>query len=127
MAPMKTSERDTQRAAVYLAVARIPAGRVATYGQVAALAGTPSQARWVGRILSELPAQSRLPWHRVVNARGELALPPGSAAHERQRELLQQEGVAFRGGRIRLATYQWRPERGEAQTAAGTEKPSRGN
>jgi len=76
---------------IWLAVAAIPAGRVSTYGQVAEAAGLPRGARRVGRALGALPPDSRIPWHRVVNARGLLSLP-GHAGREQRRRLLE-EGV----------------------------------
>ena len=60
---------------IWQVVASIPEGRVATYGQVAEMAGQPGRARWVGRLLSELPEATTLPWHRVVNARGNITNP----------------------------------------------------
>ena len=90
--------------AICRAVEQIPRGRVASYGQVAELAGLPGRARLVGRVLAHLPPGSELPWHRVVNARGELSLP-GSGA-QRQRERLEAEGVGFSpAGRIRLRVH----------------------
>ncbi|MEM6707228.1 MAG: MGMT family protein [Pseudomonadota bacterium] len=86
-----------RREAVWQVVAAIPPGFVAGYGQVAALAGLPGRARWVGRVLSELPADTRLPWHRVVTASGQIADRPGAA---RQRARLRDEGVLVRNGRI---------------------------
>jgi methylated-DNA-protein-cysteine methyltransferase-like protein len=78
---------------------------VATYGQVAALAGIPQQSRLVGRILSRLPKSSKLPWHRVVNSQGKLSNPNP----ERQKDRLEDEGVTFINGRIRLKSYRWQP------------------
>jgi methylated-DNA-protein-cysteine methyltransferase-like protein len=92
---------------IWQVVANIPAGTVATYGQVAALAGLPRRARLVGQVLAALPSGSRLPWHRVVNAQGRSSLP--GAAGERQRELLREEGVVLTQGRVRLARYRWTP------------------
>jgi len=93
---------------IWLVVADIPAGRVATYGDVARLAGLPGAARRVGTALRGLPAASRLPWHRVVNARGRLSLAADSAAGRRQRRRLEREGVVF-GPRdaIDLPRYRW--------------------
>ena len=84
---------------IWQAVAAIPRGKVASYGQVAALAGMPSHARLVGRILASLPKGSRLPWHRVVNASLRISLPEGPSARL-QRQRLQREGVAFVGRRV---------------------------
>ena len=77
-----------------------------TYGQLAALAGMPGRARWVGRVLSQLPEGSQLPWYRVINAQGRLSFPPGSAAAARQQALLSGEGVEFSAsGRINLKRF----------------------
>ena len=92
---------------VWRVVASIPEGAVATYGQVAELAGLPRGARHVGRVLAALPSDSRLPWHRVVNARGELSL--GGASGRRQRERLRAEGHRFRNGRLDLQRCRWQP------------------
>ena len=95
---------------VYAVVRRIPCGRVATYGQVAAVAGLGGQARQVGYALHALPGEGFAPWHRVVNARGAISLPPGSGADVTQRLRLEREGVRFDArGRIDLARFGWRP------------------
>ena len=88
-------------------MAEIPEGRVATYGQVAELAGLPRGARAVGRAMARLPAGTRLPWHRVINATGAVSIPGVGGA--RQRALLEAEGVAFVDGRVNLARVRWRP------------------
>ena len=91
-------------------VRRIPRGRVATYGQVAVLAGLPGHARQVGYALHSLPQGTRLPWHRVINARGEVSRRrrPGDELSQRMR--LEQEGVGFDlRGRVALARVGWRP------------------
>lgn len=87
----------------------IPAGKVATYGQVAALAGLPRGARLVGNTLGKLPAGSKLPWYRVLNSQGRLSFPPRSAAFRRQREALRAEGVVLIKGRLKLRDYRWEP------------------
>ncbi|HEX9024159.1 MAG TPA: MGMT family protein [Geobacteraceae bacterium] len=96
---------------IYEVVSRIPAGRVATYGQVARLAGIPGHARQVGYALSALDDHSTVPWQRVVNARGMISPRSGDNSMELvQRLLLEAEGVKFEGdGRISLARFQWRP------------------
>lgn len=94
---------------VWQVVAMIPAGAVATYGEVAAMAGLGRGARHVGRIMSRLPDATTLPWHRVVNAAGRLSLPIGSPGYREQRERLEEEGIAFINGRLSLTTYRWRP------------------
>jgi methylated-DNA-protein-cysteine methyltransferase related protein len=90
--------------AIWEAVEAIPQGRVASYGQVAEAAGLPGRARLVGRALAGLPPESDVPWHRVVNARGEISLTGPAAAT--QRRLLRAEGVAFlAGGRIDMRRF----------------------
>jgi methylated-DNA-protein-cysteine methyltransferase-like protein len=105
------------RQRVYAWIGRIPRGRVATYGQISALAGHPRRARMVGQALARLPPGRDLPWHRVVNAQGRVS-PRGSSqatarrpsAENRQRKLLEAEGVIFRRGRIDLIRFRWVPE-----------------
>lgn len=84
---------------IWRAVAAIPAGAVDSYGGVARRAGLPGRARLVGRALAAAPEALALPWHRVLDARGRIALPAGSAAHRLQRRLLVGEGVRFVRGR----------------------------
>lgn len=99
---------DSQfREMVWQIVAVIPAGKVATYGQIASLCGYPGHARGVGHILKKLPSDTLLPWHRVINARGEVALPSGSEGYRMQKQRLEREGIHFQGDRIRLRFYQW--------------------
>jgi methylated-DNA-protein-cysteine methyltransferase related protein len=94
----------------YAVVRRIPRGRVATYGDVAIIAGYPRHARHVGVALRNLRENAAVPWHRVVNARGEISLRSRSDSHELQRILLEAEGVEFSlEGRIDLRRYGWRP------------------
>ena len=91
---------------VWQVVSMIPKGKVATYGQVAALAGMPAHARFVGAVLRRLPPDSRLPWHRVVNAGLRSSL--GDAGGAEQRRRLANEGVAFVGQRAAKACH-WVP------------------
>ena len=90
---------------IWQVVHSIPRGRVATYGQVARLAGLPGYARYVGTVLKKLPRGSRLPWHRVVNARGRLSFPSYSSKHRQQQSLLEAEGIDFKEGRLSLSQY----------------------
>lgn len=84
----------------------IPPGKVMTYGQVAALAGSPRAARQVVRILHSMSEKYNLPWHRVVNKQGEIALSD-DWHRSIQQSLLEEEGVEFTlGGRIDLTRYQ---------------------
>lgn len=93
-------------ARIYAAVRKIPRGRVATYGQIATLAGLPGHARQVGYALHAL-TDDRVPWHRVVNARGCISAragEPGGSLLQRMR--LEQEGVEFDArGRIPLDRF----------------------
>ena len=97
---------------IYAAVRRIPHGRVATYGQIARLAGLPGHARQVGYALHGLPEGTSVPWHRVVNAQG--CVSPRSVGDWmfEQRRRLEDEGVEFDAlGRLALPRYRWRPRR----------------
>ncbi len=96
---------------IYAVVSRIPRGRVATYGQVARLAGLAGQARLVGYALSALESGRRIPWHRVVNAADEISLRrDGGPAGRVQRVLLQREQVRFDArDRVSLERFRWRP------------------
>ena len=125
----RSEEPDPRRGSyprIYAVVRRIPVGRVATYGQVAELAGLPGHARQVGYALhaigrsrggsgsDPLEIAAEFPWHRVINARGEISVrsDPDSHAEPIQRILLEGEGVVFDlGGRTDLARFQWRPRR----------------
>ena len=100
--------RETRRDRIYSVVRAIPRGRVATYGQVAQLAGLPGHARLVGYALAALDVDSDVPWHRVVNARGGISLSPGSHAARAQRALLEAEGVVLGAGSVPLDRYRWR-------------------
>lgn len=94
---------------IYAVVRRIPRGRVATYGQVAELAGLPGHARQVGYALHALPAGTTVPWHRVINARGEVSRRREPGAELTQRMLLEREGVRFDArGRVQLRRHGWR-------------------
>jgi methylated-DNA-protein-cysteine methyltransferase-like protein len=100
---------DSSHQRIYAIVARIPRGRVATYGQIARMARLPGQARLVGYALHALPTGSGLPWQRVLNAKGEISV--GGESGARQRKLLEEEGIRFDAkGRIDLVRFQWRPD-----------------
>jgi methylated-DNA-protein-cysteine methyltransferase-like protein len=90
-------------------IKRIPKGTVATYAQVAALAGHPRAVRAVFWILHSSSATAKLPWQRVINSKGKISLLPGNG-YEEQRALLEREGIVFElGGSVDLDRYQWRP------------------
>ena len=96
---------------IYQVVALIPRGKVATYGQIAALAGFPRHARMVGYALNrQLAPDSELPWHRVINAQGRLSLHKlDIAAEDLQRFKLEQEGIVFKHDKINLNQDRWQP------------------
>jgi methylated-DNA-protein-cysteine methyltransferase-like protein len=90
-------------------ILRIPRGKVATYGQIARLAGLPGRARLVVWTLNSHRKHSELPWHRIINARGAISLPHGKG-YEVQKELLLAEGVLFGvDDHIDLSRFQWVP------------------
>ena len=112
MASATTTQPEHNWDRIYAAVRRIPRGRVATYGQIARLAGLPGHARQVGYALHALPEATTVPWHRVVNAEG--CVSPRSAGDWRfeQQRRLEDEGVEFDTlGQLALARYRWRPRR----------------
>lgn len=99
---------------IYEVVKRIPRGRVATYGQVAALAGRPRHARQVGYALFALRDTDAddVPWHRVINAKGEISRRADDGPEALQRAMLESEGVVFNAaGRVALKRYRWDPDR----------------
>lgn len=114
---MTAARRDDGRPApfgtyarIYAVVRRIPKGRVATYGQVAALAGLPGHARQVGYALHALLPGTLVPWHRVINARGEVSRRARPGDELSQRMLLERERIQFDSrGRVRLEQVQWKP------------------
>ncbi len=96
--------------AILAVVQSIPAGKVATYGQIATLADLPGRARLVGTALKKLPPDSGVPWHRVVNAKGEISFRGDGESVTEQEILLTEEGVELNSrGRIRLSEFRWMP------------------
>jgi methylated-DNA-protein-cysteine methyltransferase-like protein len=105
---------------VYAFVRQVPAGKVVTYGQVAALLDSPHAARAVGYALRFLPQGSDVPWHRVINHRGRISARYPAEGPVLQRLLLEAEGVHFDAdGGIDLAHYRWHPDAGKPERAAG--------
>lgn len=98
---MKTSKL------IYEIIRHIPKGKVATYGEIARLTGLIGEARRVGTALHNLPPNSSVPWHRVINAQGRISFPKNSRAYQRQKKLLEKEGIMFLRGKIDLAKYGW--------------------
>lgn len=95
---------------IWKTVRRVPKGRVATYGLIARAAGLPGHARQVGYALHSLPQDSQVPWHRIINAKGEISLRGWNEADVHQRALLEAEGVEFDlKGRVSLQKFLWKP------------------
>lgn len=97
---------------IYAVVKRIPRGRVASYGQVAALAGMERQARLVGYALHSLPEHlhGKVPWQRVINAKGYVSLRDPLGAADLQRQLLEREGIEFDPNDcIEMDKFRWKP------------------
>ena len=92
---------------IYTIIASIPKGCVASYGQVAALAGYPNNARLVGRLLKEMPKGSTIPWYRVVNSQGKISFPEGSDKYQEQRQKLLLEGVNFKNNKVNMRECRW--------------------
>jgi methylated-DNA-protein-cysteine methyltransferase-like protein len=97
---------------IYAIVRQIPWGQVATYGQIAELANLPGQARLVGYALYRVTPDSDIPWHRVINAKGQVSESIfRNGSDYLQRSLLEQEGIQFSPrGTVNLSTYQWQPQ-----------------
>jgi methylated-DNA-protein-cysteine methyltransferase-like protein len=104
-----TLEGDEAVAAICAVVRRIPAGWVATYGQIAAMAGLPRRARLVGHVLQNLDPAINIPWHRVVNAKGEVSYAASRNGGDAvQRRLLEKEGIVFDDrNRFNLDRFRW--------------------
>ncbi len=96
--------------AFYEIIVRIPPGQVATYGQIATLAGRRGHARQVGYALAATPEHLDLPWHRVINAQGRVSPRSHSRLHEFQEELLRREGIELTNGKVDLSRYLWNPD-----------------
>ena len=107
---MKARDGTSTYQKFYAVIRRVPRGRVATYGQIATLAGLPGHARQVGYALHALRGSTTVPWQRVINAAGRISLRPMTGGIS-QRMLLEKEGVVFDGERVSLARYAWKPGR----------------
>ena len=110
-------DSDSKKQTVWQIIAAIPRGKVVTYGQLADMAGIPGQARWVGRLLSELPNGTGLPWHRVVNASGRITNPN----YLKQTNRLLAEGIVSDNRRVNLNRFQWRPGQEDKDTLTPNE------
>jgi len=98
--PMKMKKTSDTYFRIWQTVKRIPKGKVTTYGEIAKRSGFPKQARLVGYALHHLPPGVNIPWHRVVNAQRRISFPPGNENYNRQKALLEREGVIIVKGKI---------------------------
>jgi len=94
---------------IWATIRRVPLGRVATYGQIAAEIGYPKRPRLTAQALAQVPPGMEIPWHRIINAQGRSSMPEGSRGHREQLRRLKAEGVKIVKGRIDLDEYRWRP------------------
>lgn len=99
-------ENDTFPQRVFLVMAAIPCGRIATYGDIARMAGSPQAARQVGRVLKQLPTASKLPWHRIINSKGEIAMT-GERGTKQKNKLAREGILPDDKGRFPLKCYRW--------------------
>jgi methylated-DNA-protein-cysteine methyltransferase-like protein len=107
LALMSKQQESFER--IWATIRRIPLGRVATYGQIAAEAGYPKRPRLTAQALAHVPPGMEIPWYRVINAQGRISIPEGSAGHREQKRRLKGEGVKFAGERVDLDRYRWQP------------------
>lgn len=105
------SQQNYQR--IWKTVLAIPVGNVASYSQIADLAGLPGRARLVGKALGKAPDNMNVPWYRVLRADGRIAFAPASDTAEQQKGLLQEENVAVLNNRVKLKEFQWQPNLAE--------------
>ncbi|NOH79169.1 MGMT family protein [Vibrio sp. RE86] len=93
---------------IFAVIHQIPLGKVSTYGEIAKLAGYPGYARHVGKALSNLPSETKLPWFRVINSQGRISLRGEDLV--RQREALINDGIEVTpDGKVKLGKYRWQP------------------
>ena len=100
---MPTDSDQEARDRLLLTVNSIPRGRVSSFGRIAEAAGFPRRARWVGRVLSQLPADTSIPWHRVLGHNGDITCPRDDIASDR----LTKEGVVVNNRKVDMRKYVW--------------------
>jgi methylated-DNA-protein-cysteine methyltransferase-like protein len=106
---MKTATRKRNER-IWATIRDIPQGCVASYGQIAEIAGVPRGARQVGYALRHLPRGHDVPWYRVIRSSGRIAFEKGSDAFNEQSKRLMMEDVAILEGRIDMQKYRWQPD-----------------
>jgi methylated-DNA-protein-cysteine methyltransferase related protein len=104
------ADRDLRLRRIWDTIRDIPQGSVASYGQIAEIAGIPRGARQVGYALRQLPDGHDVPWHRVITASGRPAFERGSRPYQEQCKRLMMEGVTIIAGRVDMQQYRWQPE-----------------
>ena len=105
--PIKPSDKVKR---IWKTVVAVPKGKVASYGQIADLAGLPGRARLVGKALGQAPKNMELPWYRILRSSGQLAFEKGSANALKQKGLLQEEEVVVLNNRVKLKQFGWQPD-----------------
>ena len=106
---MTQSENELHRQILEM-IALIPYGKVATYGQIAKLAGLPKHARLVGYVLKHLDVESQIPWFRVINSQGKLSVTRiNEFGQDIQQNLLEREGVYLLNHKVNLKLFGWQP------------------
>jgi len=100
---LPTDSDQEARDRLLLTVNSIPHGRVSSFGRIAEAAGFPRRARWVGRVLAQLPADTSIPWHRVLGHNGAITCPRNDIASDR----LIKEGVSVEGRKVNMRKYVW--------------------
>jgi len=103
-------DRDTRLMRIWETIRDVPAGSVASYGQIAEIAGIPRGARQVGYALRVLPDGHDVPWYRILRSSGDIAFSRGSAAYREQRKRLMMENVSVVAGRVDMRKYRWQPD-----------------
>ncbi len=103
-------DRAARLTRIYETIRDIPRGAVASYGQVAEIAGIPRGARQVGWALRQLPAGHDVPWHRVITASGRIAFASGTAQFKEQEKRLLRDDVPVIAGRVDMRKYRWQPD-----------------
>jgi methylated-DNA-protein-cysteine methyltransferase-like protein len=102
------TEKRNQR--IWSTICDIPLGNVASYGQIAEIAGIPRGARQVGYALRHLPSDHNVPWYRVLRHSGQIAFEFGTAACREQSKRLKAEGVLAKKGKVDMKKYRWQPD-----------------
>ena len=103
-------DRETRNQRIHAVIADIPEGCVASYGQIADIAGIPRGARQVAYALRCLPKDHSLPWFRIITASGKIAFAPDTRAFRVQRDRLRDEGVRVENGKVDMQVFRWQPQ-----------------